>query len=64
MADVVDEAQDLQEIILARTLHKHSTRKTPGYSGFCLSCDEPISKDRRYCDSTCREDHEKSTKRR
>lgn len=60
MADDVDFAQSLQERVLAKTLLNYSKTPEIPFSGFCLFCEEPIEKNRRYCDSDCREDHEKA----
>ena len=58
MSDAADFAQDLQEQLISRSLDNQKHTKTPSFSGFCLFCEEPVI-ERRYCDSLCREDHEK-----
>lgn len=61
MADIIDEAFDINEIHFQKSL-KNINRTHEAYSGFCLSCGDEISEDRapaRYCDSFCRVDHEK-----
>lgn len=60
--DVADQAQELEELHLSHAL-KHISLKSPSFSGFCLNCEEPVI-ERRYCDSHCREAHEKTTRRR
>jgi hypothetical protein len=61
--DDIDTAQELQELVLRRTLETQRQRTEIPFSGVCLSCEEPITKGR-YCDSTCREDHESRRKRK
>lgn len=56
--DIADAAQELSGEFIENSLKNRKTLSTP-FSGFCLSCEEPVT-DRRYCDSFCREDHEKA----
>jgi hypothetical protein len=60
--DFADSAQDLQELLLKRTLENQSQKTSAAFSGFCLSCEEPIE-NRRFCDSDCREDFENKHKK-
>jgi len=62
MADLADKANDLQELELQNILKKQSNIPKIPFSGSCLSCDEPLSQ-ARYCDSYCRENHEKKLRR-
>lgn len=57
MSDELDQAAALEE--LERTIAL-ANRKKPQmiYTGECHWCEEPIAKGH-YCDSECREDHEK-----
>lgn len=61
--DLADKAQELIESRLqdALALTKRETLTVP-FSGFCLSCNEPVV-ERRFCDSDCREQHELSVKK-
>lgn len=61
MADEIDDAQEMSELHLTRSLERIKNT-TVAYSGFCLFCGDDCGKDRRYCDSYCREDHEKQIK--
>lgn len=61
MADIADNANKISDIYLKSALQNISQKPQP-FSGFCLSCDEPVV-ERRYCDKDCRDDHEKSLKR-
>lgn len=63
MADIADEASDLQEQLLNKTLHQHSIRREIPFSGLCLNCEEKIEIGR-YCDQYCREDHENRIRKR
>ena len=60
-ADFADEAQQISETFLNRSL-ANRPRVSPAFSGFCLSCSDPVVA-RRYCDSSCREAHEKFKRR-
>jgi hypothetical protein len=61
MPDIIDQAQELSETRLAESLSKRKTLTIP-FSGSCLSCGEPVE-ERRYCDASCREDHEEKMRR-
>lgn len=63
MADIGDKASELSEQLLTASLRNINTITVP-FSGLCLSCEEPIDKDRRYCDIDCRDDHEKLLRKR
>lgn len=56
--DIADSAQQLTGDFIEESLKNRKQLVTP-FSGVCLACEEPVQ-DRRYCDSHCREDHEKS----
>lgn len=60
-ADFADEAQEINEAFLEISLKK-VPKTAPPFSGFCLYCEEPVVQ-RRFCDSHCREAHEKSPRR-
>lgn len=62
MADEIDDAQELTDLHITRSLQKINN-KTVAYSGFCLFCGDECGKSRRYCDSHCREDHERDIKK-
>jgi hypothetical protein len=56
--DIVDSAQDSIEAHLKKAL---ATKQTVlGHTGKCLSCGEPFTEKRRYCDAECRDHHERS----
>lgn len=55
--DFGDEAQAINEKHLEVALSSRKKLTVP-FSGFCLSCEEPIGQ-RRFCDSTCREEWER-----
>ena len=57
MVDFADAAQEITENHLAQSIAKRTVLSIP-FSGRCLSCEEPVE-ERRYCDSDCRQDHEK-----
>lgn len=60
MADIFDQASDreIQEREIA--LSAARKQKTSILStGFCLQCGEPMEGDKRWCDTTCRDDWEK-----
>ena len=60
--DFGDEAQELTEQHLNHSLQKRKTLTVP-FSGFCLNCGESVGQ-RRYCDATCRQEHEETMKRK
>ena len=60
--DIADTAQEISSEFLETSLKNRKMLTTP-FSGFCLSCEEPVE-DRRYCDGLCREDHEKALVRK
>ena len=63
MADVVDSAQEINDLRLQDALARQARQKAPPHSGSCLYCEEPVPAPRRYCDSFCRIDHEKQMRR-
>ncbi len=63
MTDVVDEAQEVTEAFIAQSLRNRKTLTIP-FSGVCLSCEEPVEGQRRFCDSECRADWENELKRK
>ena len=62
MVDEADKAYDLNEQYLKQALKKTLATKSIPFSGLCLACNDPIEKGR-YCDSHCRETHEKRLRR-
>lgn len=56
--DIADNAQVLIEEAVETAIKSRKVLSIP-FSGRCLACDEPLGQ-RRYCDSHCREDHERS----
>ena len=61
--DFADEAQMLTESHLEKSLRSRKTLTIP-FSGRCLSCEEPVDGERRFCDSECRSDWEDALKRK
>lgn len=59
--DFADEAQLRSENHLEAALQKQRSTLTVPYSGFCLSCKEPVGQ-KRFCDSDCRDDFEAKQK--
>lgn len=60
--DLADIAQEQIETTLEHKLARRSTLTIP-FSGFCLSCSEPVGQ-QRYCDADCRCNHEALLRRR
>jgi hypothetical protein len=59
-ADPVDRAGVEQENILQEQLRlARKPVATLAYKGSCYNCDEPLPEPQRFCDSDCRDDHEK-----
>ena len=58
--DFADEAQALTDTFLDMQLKNRKVSTAP-FSGFCLHCGEPVI-ERRFCDSTCRSNHERDKK--
>jgi len=61
MADIADNANRISDLYLKTSLQNAQAKPQP-FSGFCLSCDEPVV-ERRYCNRECRDDHERSLRR-
>jgi hypothetical protein len=62
MADDLDtdSAGELQDLYLRIALG--AQRPTgPRATGFCLSCEEELPGERRWCDATCRDDYERAS---
>ena len=62
MADEVDKAGNIEQQFLNTALKLVLEAKSIPFSGFCLACKDPVE-ERRYCDSQCRETHEKRLRR-
>ena len=62
MADEVDKAGNIEQQFLNTALKLVLEAKSIPFSGFCLACKDPVE-NRRYCDSQCRETHEKRLRR-
>ena len=60
--DSADEAQMLIDSRIEDAIRSRKTLSLP-FSGFCLSCQEPIGA-RRFCDADCRSDYEAGLRRR
>lgn len=60
--DIADQAQVYHEDSVERSLKNRQQTVAP-FSGFCLSCGEPVH-ERRFCDAECRQDYEDDQKRR
>ena len=64
MSDAADAAGDEQELIDALLLRQHREAAAKHQqvmsecTGLCLNCDAPLEKGR-YCDESCRVDHER-----
>lgn len=56
MADLVDQAQKQEEVILDLTLANLRKTGGPRATGACLNCDEPLALGERWCDADCRAD--------
>jgi hypothetical protein len=61
MADIIDQAQEVQERELASALNK--LNKYPAFTGKCRECEEPITKGR-FCGRDCRDEFERRTGQR
>lgn len=61
MPDDIDRAQLINENHFKAALQTVLERPPIPFSGFCLSCGEPV-KQRRFCDAYCREDFENRRK--
>jgi len=59
MGDWIDEAVALQEQLLEAAL-ANRPRPAPS-SSTCLNCLEPLTDRVNYCDTDCRDDHQKRT---
>ena len=69
MADFADEAQDINEEHLAKSLLEHSEQAKRNQLkplGYCRHCHESIAKDAKnqlFCDVDCRDDYERVHRR-
>lgn len=57
MADEVDRANDLAQVLLDATI-QGTMRLEPKYppTGRCYNCDEPLTSEHRWCDALCMSD--------
>ncbi len=66
MADICDVANDIENVILERTILENRGLArmidTSNKMGYCLSpiCDTHTGHDRRFCDALCASDYEKA----
>lgn len=60
--DFADEAQQITEAHIEKSLRDRPKLTIP-FSGVCLSCEEPVEGERRFCDAGCRHDWEIARKR-
>lgn len=56
MADIIDAANDLTDLITQNAIDNRAAPLT--FTGKCLNCGEDINSGN-YCDKDCREDYEK-----
>lgn len=58
--DIIDQANDIAEEMLRRQI-AYVTSKTDAFPpiGECYNCQQSVPAGVRYCDSDCRDDHEK-----
>lgn len=59
MADIVDHANHLAEI--DRLIAINNVPRPATKSSICLNCGEPLTARFNFCDSDCRDDHERLT---
>lgn len=60
MADIIDRANDEFDNHLQRQIDKiRSNVNSPVFTGFCLTCGEPLQAPRRWCDKACCDEYEK-----
>lgn len=67
MADIGDESVALEELALKTAITNHANRPREGsrpYTGFCVYCNEPLPKPKRFCDDDCKEDQQYEEERR
>lgn len=62
MADEVDLAGDFQEQFLADSIERQLSSKSsaPESKGFCLYCEEKTSREKRWCNTFCRDDWQRN----
>ncbi len=59
MADEIDIADEVAETILQAQIEQARKQEPSAIpTGFCLFCGEPVEDERRWCDSSCRDDWE------
>jgi len=58
-----DKASDLAEQRRQESIEAHRNRAESGpkATGYCLNCEAPVEKPRRWCDVECRDDWERYT---
>lgn len=59
MADLVDVANDSQQIFDDLQIAKIRSKATRPGSGYCLNCGEILAPDHSFCDQDCQQDHQK-----
>jgi hypothetical protein len=62
MSDIADLGAEAAEFQLSLALEKVKTTPELTIKGNCYNCDEPLPSPLRFCDSDCRDDHEKRQK--
>lgn len=60
MADVVDQAQKIQEEALEIALGKQKAKPRTNTTGRCLWCNDSTGPQAMFCDADCRDDYEKN----
>ena len=64
MADQFDKASDLEQLDRDRSIAiARQQTASPEPTGFCLWCEEPVGKGRRFCDRYCAEDWDNDQRR-
>lgn len=59
MADEIEIAAGITEILTAEAVRKRMPEPEVAPVGKCLYCDEKVKVGRRWCDATCRDNWEK-----
>lgn len=57
-ADAIDQATQLAEEARDRALTTLDRTPGPGFTGFCLCCEEQLEPPKRWCDAECRDEWE------
>jgi hypothetical protein len=64
VADEVDNANDMSEMLLQNAIKQKSLLFVTEPTGYCFNCEEPVEGSKKFCNSECCEDWEYRQRRK